>query len=282
MPENNVFVNVDFNDFKNAIDEFLDSDNIEQAKRISEKVGNAQHGIADLIKSVGGKMVFESTTNMVAYIPFDEELVEGIGDTYEHVTGGLANIGVGRTPVETYKSLGTIESGCKGNVVVSSASIQEDLAANREFYRIAGKSKFDLKIANIIKAALLELNIVTTESKVYNIFMRLAGENSLDTIDQLQSFFYRPLEELKQNIRDIYEKRVVGVKSPSFPGQSVIPKSKRQKSPHRRHDWWSIEEYNKDQVDYGKTDVQYVGGNQTKDSQDFSMGGEPGESIATT
>jgi len=282
MPENNVFVNVDFSDSKAAIDEALDSDDVARARQVSEQIGETQEDIKNSIQAVGGKLVFENLTNLIVYVPYDEELIEGIADVYEHYIGIPTNIGVGRTPVETYKSLGSVESGRKGNVVVSSVSIREDLAANREFYKTAKKSRYDLKIANVIKAALLELNIITTESKVYKIFMKLAAENSLNTIEELQSFFYRPLEELKQEIRNVYEKRVMGEKSQSFPGQSVLPKSKRQKSPHRRHDWWSIEEYNKDQVDYSKTDLQYINQNQTPESQQFSMGGEPGEPIATT
>jgi hypothetical protein len=62
----------------------------------------------------------------------------------------------------------------------------------------------------------------------------------------------------------------------------MINRNPKQKSPHKRHNWWSIEEYNQDAVDYRKTDMQYVPGNVTMDSQNMSMGGEPGEAIATT
>lgn len=60
-----------------------------------------------------------------------------------------------------------------------------------------------------------------------------------------------------------------------FPGQSVIPGGTGQKSPHRRHDWLTIEDYNKDQVDWSKTDANYVSTNVPRDPE-IPVGGAGG------
>ncbi len=60
-----------------------------------------------------------------------------------------------------------------------------------------------------------------------------------------------------------------------FPGQSVIPGGTGQKSPHRRHDWLTIEDYNKDQVDWTKTDANYVSTNVPRDPE-IPVGGAGG------
>jgi len=283
MPENNVFVNIDFSRSKDAINKALDSDLIEKAKQESMRVLEAQDEIKQNTKAVGGKLVFESGINLVVYIPYDEELVESFIDSYKDNIGSSTNIGIGRNPIESNKSLANFETEDMGNIVSSSIGLTEKLKENREFYKRSDKTSYDLKITSTIKSALLELNIITTEKKVYDIFLKLVEKNNLDTIDELQSFFYKPLEELKENIRDVYQSQKVAVdKTQTFPGKSEVIKTRQQKSPHRRFNWWSTEEYNQDAVDYRKTDLQYINDNISKDSQDMSMGGEPGLSINVT
>jgi len=63
-----------------------------------------------------------------------------------------------------------------------------------------------------------------------------------------------------------------------FPGQTNIPSGRGQKSPHKAPAL-TIEERNKDSVDYNKTDEQYVSGNQPPKAGEFTMGGEPGNAI---
>lgn len=63
------------------------------------------------------------------------------------------------------------------------------------------------------------------------------------------------------------------------PGHTNIPGGSGQRSPHKRHDWLNTEDYNKDQVDYSKTDWYFVGGNHTKDQEEMTFGGDPGPAI---
>lgn len=286
MAENNVFVNIDFSQ-SNGVDKALESEDIETAKQESQKVLKIRDEIVNNAKSVGGKTIFDSSINLMVYVPYDKELIESFSDVYEQYLGQPTNMGIGRTPIESHDSLDIIQARCVGQIILYSSDIRENLAENRKFYRQAEKGKQDLKIANVIKAALLELNIITREQKVYDIFLRLVKEHGLDTIEALQSFFYKPLEELKDDIRNVYEKQatagvIYAVGPQMFPGQAVVLKGRQQKSPHRRHNWWSIEEYNQDAVDYRKTDMQYIDDNISKDSQDMSMGGEPGNAISVT
>jgi hypothetical protein len=63
-----------------------------------------------------------------------------------------------------------------------------------------------------------------------------------------------------------------------FPGQTNVPNGHGQKSVPKMFDWLSIEDKNKDQVDWSKTDDQYVSTNVPKDSQ-MMGGGDPGNPI---
>ncbi len=283
---NTVFVNFDFNPSHKAINQALDADDIESAKSESGKVLEAQESIKEATKSVGGSIIFENGINLIINIPFDKELIEYMADTFKEVMGTMTNIGIGHTVIESHDSVVAIRGSSKGNIVIYSSAIKENQVANREFYKRA--SPYDLRISNIIKSALAELHIITTEEKVYDIFLQLTKSNNLNSVEDIQKYFYRELEELKENIRQVYKKQAVGglmfaiaVQEQSFPGQSVVNRNPKQKSPHKRHNWWSIEEYNQDAVDYRKTDLQYVPGNVTTESQSMSMGGEPGESVAT-
>ena len=287
MPENSVFVTIDFSESNVQTEKALDEDNMQQAHDESKKVLKAQKEIEEIVKSVGGKFVFESSENLMVWVPFDEELVEALGDAYKEHFGVSTNIGIGRTPIESYQSLGILEAQSKGNVVVAGVAIQEDLKANQEFYKTAHKGTFDLEISKIIKAALLELSIITTEKKVYDIFLKLVAGKKLETIEDLQDFFFRPLEELKTEIRDIYhhQENKLGSVLPvddakHAPGQGNPVRPRRQRSPYKHLNWLTTEEYN-DGVDYEKSDVQYVDGNIPKSSDEMSMGGEPGSGIAT-
>jgi len=51
----------------------------------------------------------------------------------------------------------------------------------------------------------------------------------------------------------------------SFPGKTNMPSGGAQKSPHARHDWLTVEDYNKEDVDWTKTDANYVSTNVPKD-----------------
>lgn len=65
-----------------------------------------------------------------------------------------------------------------------------------------------------------------------------------------------------------------------FPGHAVIPGGRGQRSPHKRLDWQTREEMNRDQVDWTRTDVQYVGGNHVQgDMGDKADGGDPGPAV---
>lgn len=281
---NTVFVNMDFGKCKAKIEQALDADDIQTARELSAKVLMAQTEIRNGTKMIGGKLVFESGTNFILNVPYDEELIEGFSDAFKDIMGVQANMGIGKTPAEAHESLHDIDDNTDGNIVLSSLSIREDLVSNRKFYKQATKDNYDLGVAGIIKSALLEMKVITSEQKVYDIFMRLGEKNGLDTLDKIQSFYFKPLEEVKASIRDVYKKQTVSGllfanKPQSFPGQSVVNRNKHQKSPHKRLNWWSIEEYNQDTVDYRKTDLQHINNNVTQDSQEMSMGGEPGNSI---
>jgi len=64
-----------------------------------------------------------------------------------------------------------------------------------------------------------------------------------------------------------------------MPGQDDVPGGGRgQRSPHRRTDWLTIEDYNRDQADWSKTDWYFVGGNVTPDEQ-LPVGGDQGPAI---
>jgi hypothetical protein len=389
MPEfNTVFVNFDFGPSHALINDALNSDDVETARTESEKVLKAQKDIKQSTKAIGGTVVFETGANLIVNIPFDKELIESMSDIYAETTGTPANIGIGKTVIESHNSVAAIRGSQRGHIIIGSA-IKEDFIANRLFYKQAKKENYDLRISEIIKLALSELAIITTEEKVYDIFLRLIKENGLDSVDDIRTYFFQPVEELKEGIRMIYKRQATGcllyampapmalfpkdggsdemitlyhaspniptegnwmkgtyftdneqdasyyaashhegdinvqkvtipkrlvqknksndiyilkeeypiklslkegkatgcllyaIQTPSAPGQSVINRNPKQKSPHRKHNWWSMEEYN-DGVDWRKTDVQYVGGNVTQDSQDMSMGGENGEAIATT
>ena len=286
MRESAVFVTMDFSGSGAGVQQALDSDNMEQAQLESGKVLKTQKEIEDIVKSVGGKLVFDSMEHLVVWIPYDEELIEGLSDIYTQNFGVDTNIGVGRTAGEACQSTDILEAQSKGNVVVAGVAIKEDLKANQEFYKKTDKGMFDLEISKIIKAALLELSIITTESKVYDIFLKLVTGKKLETIEDLQAFFFRPLEEIKTEIRDVYQhsENKLGSILPAddakhAPGQGNPVRPRRQRSPYKRLNWLTREEYN-DGVDYEKTDVQYIGGNVTTDSQQMSMGGEPGNAIA--
>jgi hypothetical protein len=287
MPEfNTVFVNFDFSPSHVLINDALNGDDVETAKPESEKVLKAQKDIKQSTKAIGGTVVFENGTNLIINVPFDEELIESMADIYAEATGTKANMGVGKTIIESHSSVAAIRGSQRGHIILSSNDIKEDLVANRLFYKQAKKENYDLRVAEIIKLALSELSIITTEEKVYDIFLRLIKENVLDSVDDIRTYFFQPLEELKEGIRTIYKRQATGcllyaMPAPMAPGQTVINQNPKQKSPHKRHNWWSMEEYN-DGVDWRKTDVQYVPGNVTRDSQNMSMGGEPGEAIATT
>lgn len=281
---NTVFLNFDFTPSQKLINDALDSDDIEKARVESAKVLKAQEGIKQSTKAIGGTVVFENGTNLIVDVPFDKELIESMANIYTETTGTLANIGIGKTVIESHGASAAIRGSQRGNIVLSSSKIKEDLVANRLFYKQAKTESYDLRVAEVIKLALLELSIITTDEKVYDIFLRLVKENALNTVDDIRTYFFKPLEELKEGIRTIYKRQATGcllyaIQTPSAPGQSVINRDPKQKSPHKRHNWWSMEEYN-DGVDWRKTDVQYVGGNVTNDSQQMSMGGEPGNPIA--
>ena len=282
---NTVFINFDFSPSYQLINGALSGEDVETAKVESDKVLKAQDEIKQSTKAIGGTVVFENGTNLIINVPYDEELIESMADIYSEATGTRANMGVGKTVIESHSSVAAIRGGQRGHIIVSSSDIKEDLVANRLFYKQARKELYDLRIAEIIKMALLELNIITTDEKVYDIFLRLVKANNLDSVDEIRTYFFKPLEELKEGIRTIYKRQATGcllyaMPVPLAPGQNVV-RNPKQKSPHRRHNWWSIEEYNQDTVDYRKTDMQYVPGNVTTESQQMSMGGEPGESIAT-
>jgi len=284
---NTVFANFDFSPSYELINHSLSDGDMEIAKDESAKVLNAQNEIKQSTKAIGGIIVFENGTNLIVNVPYDKELVESMANSYSETIGTMANVGVGRTAIESHSSVATIRRSQRGHIIIYSADIKEDLVANRLFYKQARRENYDLRIAEIIKLALLELDIITTDEKVYDIFLRLVKENGLDTVDDIKGYFFKPLEELKESIRTIYKRQATGcllyaVRAPISPGQTMINRNPKQKSPHKRHNWWSIEEYNQDAVDYRKTDMQYVPGNVTMDSQNMSMGGEPGEAIATT
>jgi len=283
---NTVFINFDFSPSYGLINSALESDDIESAKVESEKVLNAQEEIKQSTKAIGGTVVFENGTNLIINVPYDEELIESMADIYSEATGTKANMGVGKTVIESHSSVAAIRGGQRGHIIISSNDIKEDLVANRLFYKQAKKESYDLRVAEIIKMALLELNIITTDEKVYDIFLRLVKANNLNSVDEIRTYFFKPLEELKEGIRTIYKRQATGcllyaMPTPFAPGQTVINRNPKQKSPHRRHDWWSREDMNEN-VDWRKTDLTYIPGNVTTDSQNMSMGGENGEAVATT
>jgi len=285
MQENNtVFVTIDFSDSKAIIEKALNEEQVTKAREESVKVLDAQDEIKKNTKAVGGNLVFDSGEALVINIPFDKELIEAFSEVYSHYMGNYPNIGVGNTPIESYESLDAVEEGDNGNIVTSSNDIQENLKANRLFYKQSAGSK-DLGIARTIKRALLELNIITSDKKIYDIFLTLVERYGLNSMDELQSFFYKPLENLKEDIRDIYRaQKTAGIKfanekKQTFPGQTNLPKTRKQRSPHKYMNWVTTEEYNDGKVDYRKTDIQYNSGNQTRDSQEMSMGGEPGNAV---
>lgn len=281
--QNTVFINIDFTESKSNIHTALDNNDMETAKRLSNNSLRVQDEIKRATKAVGGKLVFESGMNVILYIPYDKELIEGFALVYQEGMGSPANIGVGETPFESHAFLNSVHDASMGNIVVK-VGIKEDQIATRKFYKRSKKSTFDLKVASVIKSALSELNVITTDQKVYDIFMRLGRENKLNTIEAIESYYTRPLEEIKGNIRRTYESQKsagirYAVQTQKFPGQSVNNQNPNQRSPHKRLNWWSIEEYNKDSVDYIKTDLQHVNNNITTDSQEMSMGGEPGNAV---
>lgn len=64
-----------------------------------------------------------------------------------------------------------------------------------------------------------------------------------------------------------------------FPGQSQVPGGAGQKSPYAKHDWMSIEDYNRDKVDWTKTDDQYTSTNVPAGNDDMPqkmVGGDVG------
>ena len=64
-----------------------------------------------------------------------------------------------------------------------------------------------------------------------------------------------------------------------FPGQTNVPRGNGQKSPYGRHDWLTLEDYNKDQMDVSKTDDQYVSTNVPAGNDDMPskmVGGDVG------
>lgn len=62
-----------------------------------------------------------------------------------------------------------------------------------------------------------------------------------------------------------------------FPGQGNVPHGDGQKSPYARHDWLTIEDYNKDKVDWRKTDDQ-AGVTLPGEFAERSVGGDAGGS----
>ena len=285
MENSAVFVDIDFSQSKSRVSLALESYDIETANETAHDTMKVQTEIEKNAKSVGGKVVFESSMNLMLYVPFDEELIESFGNAYSQVFGEEANIGVGKTPMEAHESLAVVDGEDSGNIVLSSAGIMENLVQNRAFYKQAKKGVADLDIDKVIKRALLELNIITTDQKVYDIFLALIRKSSLNTIEEMQAFFFKPLEELKTEIREVYQHvpktAMYPEKVPFAPGDRGGNKGRRQKSPYKKMNWTTREEYSPN-VDWSKTDVQYVGGNLTSDSNNFSMGGEPGESIAVS
>lgn len=282
---NTVFIDFDFSPSSRLIHGALDGEDIETAKGESQKVLKAQGDIKRSTKAIGGTIVFENGTNLVVNVPYDEELIESMVDIYDETIGTKANVGIGKTVIESHSSVAAIRGCQRGHIIISSSDIKEDLVANRLFYKQAKKEPYDLRIAEIIKMALFELNIITTDEKVYDIFLRLAKANNLNSVDEIRTYFFKPLEELKEGIRAIYKRQALGgllyaVQTSIAPGQNVV-RNPKQKSPHRRHDWWSREDMNSG-VDWSKTDVSYVGRNITNDSQQMSVGGEPGEGVPTS
>ena len=269
---NTVFISIDFTESKSNIHAALENDDMETAKSLSRNSLRVQDEIKRAAKSVGGKLVFESGMNIVLHIPYDKELVEGFALAFQEGLGSPANIGVGETPYESHSFLNTARRSAVANIVVRKGR-KEDRIATRQFYKQSKKSTFDLKVATVIRSALSELNVITTDQKVYDIFMRIGKQHELNTVESIESYFSRPLEEIKGDMRETYSmQKSSGIRyalqpQQTFPGQSVQNQNPHQRSPHKRLNWWSIEDYNKDSVDYTKTDLQYVN-NKYEEQQD--------------
>jgi hypothetical protein len=276
----NVFVNVDYFQTKATLDQALEYNNVDEAKSISKNILDSQKEIKKNTKSVGGKLVFENGVNLIVYIPYDEELIQSFVDLYEYHTKDSANVSVGRDLLEANNLLEPINMESKTSCVVCAPGLQEDTRGNQTFYRMAKKSNFDLKAASRIKSALLELDVIVNEERVSFIFFKLVENNNLDTIEKIEQYFSKPLEEIKSNIRDIYNTKEAGAQEQFAPGQSVVNRNRHQKSPHKRLNWVIREEYSPE-VDWKATDLNYVDGNITTESQNMSMGGEPGSAIST-
>jgi len=298
-----VYVGLDGDETGKKVEEALLTDDPDIAQKVSQGIQDAHKEIRDTVKRINGKVVFDGGDNMLLYMPFEKEVLQSFIDTYQQHTGNTCTVGVGKRPIEAHYSLVYGKNTGKAKVVVYSEEIKEELDKIREEQKDleqvkeklkykAQQDTFDLKAFEIIKGALNELNITITDDKVYDIFYRLVEVNNLNTFEEMEQFFGKPREELKTDIRNMYESQKTGGLcvwlrqggvndhlQPSFPGQSVIPGGKKQRSPHRRTDYLTIEDYNRDQVNYKDTDIQYNSGNQTKDSQDMSMGGEPGDAI---
>ena len=127
---NTVFANFDFSPSYELINHSLSDGDIEIAKAESAKVLNAQDEIKQSTKAIGGTVIFENGTNLIVNVPYDKALIDSMANSYMETIGTMANVGVGKTAIESHSSVAAIRGAQRGHIIIYSSNIKEDLVAN--------------------------------------------------------------------------------------------------------------------------------------------------------
>lgn len=216
-PVDMVYVGLDGDDMGHLVEDSLMTDDPEVAARISNTIHDAHKAIRNIVKNVGGHLIFDGGDNMLIYMQNVPDVFDAIREIHKKITKHTVTIGVGHRPIEAHYALVVGKNTGKDKTVIYSEAVkaqhdtihQEQQQIEETQKKLKYRADGDSNVAERLRQVLVSQGLDSSNKAVSEMFWRLVQQWDLSDVYAIHRFFAGADDrDLLSAVRQTYAKRL--------------------------------------------------------------------------